>query len=132
MRRHRRSIWSSSRLSMLVSTVSGIIFLFITVLAVSGFAFFFVSDFRLLRIISLIPLFTGAFSAGFIFGKYRRHKGMISGIICGLLLYIAVSAIVIVLSGSPSHFSKLILLSAAGAIGGITGVNSKHPRNLRD
>ncbi|MBR3759933.1 MAG: TIGR04086 family membrane protein [Ruminococcus sp.] len=132
MRRHRRSIWSSSRLSMLISTVSGIIFLFVTVLAVSGFAFFFVSDFRLLRIISLLPLFTGAFSAGFIFGKYRRHKGMISGIICGLILYAVLSAAGILLSGSPSHFSKLLLLVSAGAIGGITGVNSKRPKKLRD
>ncbi len=132
MRRHRRSLWSCSRLSMTVSTVLGIVFLFITVLAVSGFAFFFVSDFRLLKIISLLPLFTGAFSAGFIFGKYRRRKGMLSGIICGLLLYIIISAVGIAFSGSPAHISKLFLLTVSGAIGGITGVNSKRPKNLRD
>ena len=71
MRRHRQSLWTNRKLSLVVSSLLGIFFLLITAVLISGFAFLFISDFRLLRLISLIPVITGAFSGAFICGKYR-------------------------------------------------------------
>lgn len=132
MRRHRQSLWTHSKLSMAVSSMSGIIILLISAVLISGFAFFFISDFRMLRYISLFPVFMGAFSGAFICGKYRRRKGMISGIKCGIIIYALISAAGLLISDRPANISKLLILVTAGAIGGITGVNSKHPKNLRD
>lgn len=132
MRRHRQSLWTHSKLSMAVSSMSGIIILLISAVLISGFAFFFISDFRMLRYISLFPVFMGAFSGAFICGKYRRHKGMISGIKCGIIIYAIISAAGLLIFGRPANISKLLILVTAGAIGGIIGVNSKHPKNLRD
>ena len=132
MRRHRQSLWTNSKLSLAVSSLYGIFFLIITAFLISGFAFFFISDFRLLRLISLIPVFIGAFSGAFICGKYRRRKGMLSGIACGFIIYALIAAAGAFFTGRLTHISKLLLLVAAGAMGGITGVNSKRPKNLRD
>lgn len=132
MRRHRQSLWTHSKLSLAVSSLLGIFFLIVTAVLISGFAFFFISDFRLLRLISLIPVFIGAFSGGFICGKYRRHKGMLSGIKCGIVIYALISAAGIILTGKPTHIGKLLFLVIAGAMGGIMGVNSKHPKKLMD
>lgn len=132
MRRHRQSLWTNSRLSLAVSSLLGIFFLLITAVLISGFAFLFISDFRLLRLISLIPVFTGAFSGAFICGKYRRRKGLISGVVCGIVIYVLICASGAIFTGRLTRISKLLLLVTAGAIGGITGVNSKRPKRLRD
>lgn len=132
MRRHRQSLWTNSRLSLAVSSLIGIFFLLIAAVLISGFALLFISDFRLLRLISLIPVFTGAFSGAFICGKYRRRKGLLSGIVCGIIIYALISAAGAIFTGRLTRISKLLLLVTAGAMGGITGVNSKRPKNLRD
>lgn len=132
MRRHRQSLWTNSRLSLAVSSLLGIFFLLITAVLISGFAFLFISDFRLLRLVSLIPVFTGAFSGAFICGKYRRRKGLISGIACGIIIYALIAAAGAFFTGRLTRIGKLLLLVTAGAMGGITGVNSKRPKNLRD
>ncbi len=132
MRRHRQSLWANSRLSLAVSSMLGILFLLITAVLISGFAFLFISDFRLLRFISLVPVFTGAFSGAFICGKYRRRKGLISGIVCGIIIYALICAAGAFFTGRPTRIGKLFLLVTAGAAGGITGVNSKRPKSLRD
>lgn len=132
MRRHRQSLWTNSKLSLAVSSLLGIFFLLITAVLISGFAFLFISDFRLLRLISLIPVFTGAFSGAFICGKYRRRKGLISGVVCGIVIYVLICAAGAIFTGRLTRISKLLLLVTAGAIGGITGVNSKRPKRLRD
>lgn len=132
MRRHRQSLWANSRLSLAVSSMLGILFLLITAVLISGFAFLFISDFRLLRFISLVPVFTGAFSGAFICGKYQRRKGLISGIVCGIIIYALICAAGAFFTGRPTRIGKLFLLVTAGAAGGITGVNSKRPKSLRD
>ena len=132
MRRHRQSLWANSRLSLAVSSMLGILFLLITAVLISGFAFLFISDFRLLRFISLVPVFTGAFSGAFICGKYRRRKGLISGIVCGIIIYALICAAGAFFTGRPTRIGTLFLLVTAGAAGGITGVNSKRPKSLRD
>lgn len=132
MRRHRQSLWTNSKLSLAVSSLLGIFFLLITAVLISGFAFLFISDFRLLRLISLIPVFTGAFSGAFICGKYRRRKGLISGVVCGIVIYVLICTAGAIFTGRLTRISKLLLLVTAGAIGGITGVNSKRPKRLRD
>lgn len=132
MRRHRQSLWTNSKLSLAVSSLMGTFVLLITAILISGFAFLFISDFRLLRLISLIPVFIGAFSGAFICGKYRRRKGLISGVVCGVVIYALICAAGMIFAGRPTRMCKLLLLVTAGAVGGITGVNSKRPKRLRD
>lgn len=132
MRRHRQSLWGNSRLSLAVTTMTGIILLLLTALLLSGFALLFISDFRMIRYISLIPLILSSFGCSFIQGKFRRRKGMISGIRSGAILYILISIAGMIFTGSPAQLSKLFILMISGALGGISGVNSKRPKNLRD
>ncbi len=128
MRRYHKSFWANFKLSLIFSSLFGIIFLMVGVFFISGFAFFFISDFRLLRLLSLIPVFAGAFAGAYICGKYRRSKGMLSGIVCGIIIYVFISAAGIITAGRPAHIGKLLLLAIAGAIGGVAGVNSKRPK----
>ncbi|MBQ8348193.1 MAG: TIGR04086 family membrane protein [Ruminococcus sp.] len=131
MRSNRQSIWTNSLLSFIASAAVGILSTLIITALTALFAFLFISDLRAIRFISLIPLFTGAFSGSFFCGKHRRKKGLIEGIICGVLLYLALLVFGIVFTGSLAGLKKLLLLVVSGAIGGVTGVNSKRPKSLR-
>lgn len=131
MRSNRQSIWTNSLLSFIASAAVGILSTLIITALTALFAFLFISDLRAIRFISLIPLFTGAFSGSFFCGKHRRKKGLIEGIICGVSLYIVLLTFGIVFTGSFAGLKKLLLLVISGAIGGVTGVNSKRPKSLR-
>ncbi len=131
MRSNRQSIWTNSLLSFIASAAVGILSTLIITALTALFAFLFISDLSAIRFISLIPLFTGAFSGSFFCGKHRRKKGLIEGIICGVLLYLALLVFGIVFTGSLAGLKKLLLLVVSGAIGGVTGVNSKRPKSLR-
>ena len=131
MRSNRQSIWTNSLLSFIASAAVGILSTLIITALTALFAFLFISDLRAIRFISLIPLFTGAFSGSFFCGKHRRKKGLIEGIICGVLLYLALLVFGIVFTGSLAGLKKLLLLVVSGAVGGVTGVNSKRPKSLR-
>lgn len=131
MRSNRQSIWTNSLLSFIASAAVGILSTLIVTALMALFAFLFISDLRAIRFISLIPLFAGAFSGSFFCGKHRRKKGLIEGIICGILLYFTLLIFGIIFAGSFAGLKKLLLLVVSGAIGGVTGVNSKRPKSLR-
>lgn len=69
----------------------------------------------------------GGFFSGYLYGRRKRHKGILSGILCGVILYGVVFFLGIVyLRGFPPLrlVRYLIIISISGAAGGVTGVNS--------
>ena len=54
---------------------------------------------------------------------------MIDGAICGTVIYTVLLSVSAVF-GEFTDLKKLMILAAAGAVGGIAGVNSTRPKNL--
>lgn len=132
MRRHRRSIWSSRLLSLSITSLSGALLLIAFAAAVSLFALFFVSDPRLLRAMSYIPLIMSSLLSAFICGKHRRRKGLAEGSFCGLAIYLIISVFALIFTGTPASTGKFVILVISGALGGVLGVNSKRPKKLME
>jgi putative membrane protein (TIGR04086 family) len=74
----------------------------------------------------------GGSAAGYIYGKFRRRYGLLGGAACGAVLYAAVSLVGLFAVGTPADIRKLLLLTVAGAAGGVMGVNSARPKRLTD
>ncbi len=129
MRRHRPSLWSNTFFSFAASSAAGAAVTIICCIIFSLITFFVLKTMMFLPYFSVISLFCGGISAGAICGKFRRRRGLIDGIICGCILSTAVISASITVGGFPS-VKKLLLLLAAGAVGGVMGVNSKRPKNL--
>ncbi len=129
MRRHRQSLWTNTFFSFAVPVSAGIACILLCSVIFSVLAFFVFGNMMFADIFTILSLSAGGVSSGWICGKYRRHRGLIDGIICGCALY----AIIFVtgdIFGEIADIRKLLLLVVAGAIGGISGVNSKRPKNL--
>ena len=75
---------------------------------------------------------SGSFTGGFVLGKHRRRKGLAEGLLCGAAVWLAFSAAGLLWTGRLAGIKKLLLLAVSGAAGGVSGVNSKRPRSLRD
>lgn len=75
-----------------------------------------------------ISLCVGSYFAGFLIAKKYRKNGLITGILCGLVIFaitFAISMIFVKLALTMGTFSKLIMIIVCTALGGIIGVNSK-------
>ena len=129
MRRHRPSLWSNTFFSFAAPSAVGIAVIIMCCIIFSMLTFFVLKTMIFLPYFSIISLFCGGFSAGGVCGKFRRRRGLIDGIICGCILSGVVIAASAAVGGFPS-IKKLLLLLAAGAVGGVMGVNSKRPKNL--
>lgn len=83
---------------------------------------------NVIRIASNFVLCAGGLAAGFRFGKLKRRKGIVGGIICGLWLSLIVM-IFGVLYMREFFFLRLlkiiIFLCISSATGGVMGVNTK-------
>lgn len=129
MPRYSKSLWENAFFGFAVSVGFGVIcglFLCVIFSAVSYFVF---NGLMFSKIFDIISLAASAYSAGCICGRYRRCLGLVSGAVCGGLIYFILVAISLFFGGFTSPL-KLILLSVAGAVGGVVGVNSKRPKNL--
>ena len=104
----------------------GIIFTFIVLFLLAVITTLFDINCDFMPAIASIGLGAGAFSAGFITAKLNKQKGLIFGILCGIVIY-AVCFISQLIFGSASFnlssFSRLIIALCSGGIGGIAGVN---------
>lgn len=129
MRRHRPSLWTNTFFSFAVPVSAGIACILLCSMIFSVLAFFVFRNMMFADIFTVLSLVTGGIASGYLCGKYRRHRGMIDGIICGTVLYSLILA-VSVFSGEFADIKKLLLLVVAGAVGGVSGVNSKRPKNL--
>ena len=129
MRRHRQSLWTNTFFSFAVPVSAGIVCIILCSVIFSALAFFVFGNMMFANIFTILSLSVGGFSSGYLCGKYRRHRGLIDGIICGCVLYAVIFAVGN-LSGEFTDIKKLLLLVVAGAVGGVSGVNSKRPKSL--
>lgn len=129
MRRHRPSPWTNIFFSFAVPVAIGAACMIISSIIFSAAAFFVFKNMMFADIFTAASLIIGGYFSGKICGKYRRHRGLIDGIICGGILYILIFSAGMIF-GEMTDIKKLLLLVIAGAVGGVTGVNSKRPEKL--
>lgn len=77
---------------------------------------------------SIARLVRGAY----ICGKHRRKKGLAEGIVCGFIIYTVLSLLGVFFGVGIQSADSLIRLIASGAVGGVSGVNSKRPKRLTE
>ena len=129
MRRHRQSLWTNTFFSFAVPVLAGTACIILCSIIFALLAFFVFRNMMFADIFTILSLVAGGTTSGYICGKYRRHRGLIDGIICGGTLYILIFTVG-TFSGEFTDMKKLLLLVIAGAVGGVSGVNSKRPKNL--
>lgn len=129
MRRHRQSLWTNTFFSFAVPVSAGIACILLCSVIFSVAAFFIFKNMMFADIFTILSLTIGGIVSGYLCGKYRRHRGLIDGVLCGAVLYAMIFA-VSAFSGGFTDIKKLLLLVVAGAVGGVSGVNSKRPKNL--
>ncbi|MCM1132118.1 MAG: TIGR04086 family membrane protein [Ruminococcus flavefaciens] len=129
MRRHRQSLWTNTFFSFAVPVSVGAVCIFLCSAVFSMLAFFVFKNMMFADIFTVLSLSVGGISGGYLCGKYRRHRGLIDGAVCGGLLYALIFAVGACF-GEFTDIKKLLLLVVAGAVGGVSGVNSKRPKNL--
>lgn len=80
---------------------------------------------------SSIALCVGSYFAGFVLSKRRRKNGLLTGIFCGIGIFIVTFLLGLLfaqITPSLGIFSKLLMVLVCSAIGGVVGVNSKRKR----
>ena len=82
-------------------------------------------------VMSSIALCVGSYFSGFIISKKRRKNGLLTGILCGIVIFcltFIISILFIKTALSMGVFSKLIMILICSSIGGVVGVNAKVKR----
>ena len=130
MRRHSRSIWSNVYLSFAAAVLLGGAIMLTGAAALSALSYYVLKTVQFTELFAGVSAVIGAFCAGYVCGRYRRRRGLIDGVICGALLYASLSAAGMIAAGAPAETKKLLLLTVAGAAGGVMGVNTKRPSSL--
>lgn len=132
MRRHRKSVWTNSIISLTISVLAGIALIFIIALLSAVIMYCILGDIKVSRIFSIISMATGTYASTYFCGKFRRKHGLADGIMCGIVIYTVIAICGAVFLGEFTGVKKLILLAVSGAAGGVAGVNSKRPKNFTE
>ncbi|MCM1505544.1 MAG: TIGR04086 family membrane protein [Ruminococcus flavefaciens] len=132
MRRHRKSVWTNSLVSITISVLAGIAFIFLTALLLSAVMYYILKDMKVSVVFSIISMCIGTYFSTYFCGKFRRKHGLAEGIMCGAIIYTVIAVCGVVFLGEFTGIKKLLLLTVSGAVGGVTGVNSKRPKNFTE
>jgi len=132
MRSRKRSIWTNLFFSIMLSSLSGVVFIFLLNVLFSAVQFFVLNDIQFAWIFSWVSLVTGTFLSSYICGKYRRRNGLIEGAVCGAVIFAVVCTVSLAVVHHFPMLSKIFPALVSGASGGVFGVNSKRPRNFTD
>ncbi|MBD5158970.1 MAG: TIGR04086 family membrane protein [Ruminococcus sp.] len=132
MRRHRKSVWTNSITSLTISVLAGIFLIFITALLLAVVMYCILGDMKVSAVFSIISMVIGTYSSTYFCGKFRRKHGLAEGIICGVIIYTLIAICGVIFFGEFTGVKKLLLLTISGAVGGVTGVNSKRPKNFTE
>lgn len=75
----------------------------------------------------------GAFAGGFFAARLSRNAGLITGSICGAVMFLLILAVNLILGNIPGTISLLraLLMLTSGAIGGVLGVGGKKRKHRR-
>ena len=130
MRRHRRSLWADPIISLAAAVLCGSAAMLVSAAAFAALSYFIIGGTQFIGFFAGVSAAAGALTAGYVLGRYRRRYGLLSGIACGAVSYAVLSLAGVLTVGAPAGLQKLLLLAAAGAFGGVVGVNSKRPKGL--
>jgi putative membrane protein (TIGR04086 family) len=130
MRRYRKSIWDSFIKSVLLCAVSGVTVFMCCLVISAAFTYFFMDDMEMNNIFFSVSFAFGSFCGGHICGRYRRRNGLAEGFICGLIIYIIATVTGIIIFSRSARSIVLVYALIFSTSGGVTGVNTKRPRNL--
>lgn len=132
MRRHRKSIWLNGSAAIGISAAAGIAAMLLSTALFSAITYFLLGSMDFASVFSIISSVLGGYVSGNVCGRYRRRNGLAEGIICGFVIFVLISFCGIIVGSGISGIKKLLLLALSGAAGGVSGVNSKRPKNLMD
>lgn len=132
MRKHRKGLWARPVPSMAVAVCCGLACTGAATVLSAVIVYYIMKDISLVPAFAGFSLAAGACTGAYIYGKYRRRKGLLGGTLCGALMYAVIAAAGIMILGEPAGIKKLLLLAFCGGAGGVAGVNSKRPKNLID
>ncbi len=131
-RQKRRSIWKSRIKSIVLCSSVGLAVTFLSTVFFTAFIYIAMDDMSLGNVFAVISSTSGAYVSAYICGKHRRKNGIAEGTACGLIIYAVLSTAAIASGMWTVNIKMLLRLAAAGAVGGVVGVNSKRPEWLRD
>ena len=83
MRRHRESIWTKAAVSMAAAVSCGLLCTMAALLLSAAVIFYVLKDIGTAGGFAAVSLAAGAYTGAFIYGKYRRKRGMLCGMLCG-------------------------------------------------
>lgn len=132
MRRYRKSVWTNSIISLTISVLVGIALIFIIALLLTIVMYCILGDMKVSTVFSIISMVIGTYISTYFCGKFRRKHGLVDGIMCGVIIYTLIAICGAVFLGEFTGVKKLLLLTVSGATGGVTGVNSKRPKNFTE
>ena len=132
MRRNKKSLWSSLPMSIILSVTIGLAAAVGLGCVFSALVYLVLRDMGLSDVLAALSLAAGAYMGSYIWGRYRRHRGAVSGIICGCFIFVIIFIAGLALSVETADIKKLLLLAVSGCTGGVCGVNSKRPSWLMD
>ena len=78
---------------------------------------------------SCAALAAGAFTGGYVSAKKRRHSGLLTGVLCGVFMFILILIVTAVFTKAAHRASpslKLVLTLIFAGAGGVAGVNSRN------
>ena len=82
-------------------------------------------------VMSTAALGIGAYAGGYVCGKRQRRNGLLSGVLCGVFIFLIIVILSALFSKAAESFSvpaKLVLTLVCAGVGGVVGVNSKSSR----
>ena len=85
----------------------------------------------MLSVMSTAALGIGAYAGGYVCGKRQRRNGLLSGVLCGVFIFLIIVILSALFSKATESFSvsaKLVLTLVCAGVGGVVGVNSKSSR----
>lgn len=123
----KEMIWSKGVLSMTAAVLTGLGCTAASTAFFTCLIFYVLKDMGLSGALAAASLAVGAYVGAYIYGKFRRHRGILSGMICGAVMYLVIAGVGYLFIGELAGIKKLLLLAFFGAAGGVAGVNSKRP-----
>ncbi len=81
----------------------------------------------------LVCACAGAFAGGFISARLSRSAGMMTGAVCGAMMFLLIIAVNLIMGNTPGAVSLLraAVMLTAGAAGGVIGVGGKRKRKRK-
>lgn len=126
-RKKRASILEQYRYNIIVSVVIGLFTIVLCMSICSVVVSMVDVSIKMINILNSINIGIGSYIAGYFSAIKRQKSGILSGVICGILISFSIVLLGILLNIDGGLFSKLcktMISIICGAIGGIKSANS--------